>query len=125
VDGMHGSRPITQQKANNLHADRKKLMKSIKVAVFFDIIYPKVISHNTVFIAKKYRLHPIYISLGLLYFLCDKVRNIPRARVGVAPRCVSWVSSNGLIRYQHRKLLATDLIENRSHFAKTFTPLKV
>ncbi len=81
-----GLRPITQQKANNLQAGRKKLMKSIKVAVFFDIIYPKVISHNTVFIAMKYMLHLIYISLGLLYFLCDKVRDIPRARGGSSSR---------------------------------------
>ena len=79
---MNGSRPITQQKANNLHAGREKLMKSIKVAAFFDIIYPKGNPSNTVFISMKYRLHLIYISLGLLYFLSDKVRNIMRARGG-------------------------------------------
>jgi hypothetical protein len=122
---MHGSRPITQQKTNNLHAGRKKFMQSIKVAVFFDIMHPKMSSHNTVFISKKYRLHLIYISLSLLYFLSDKVRNMPRARGGVAPGHIFLAFSNGSIRYQNRKLLAKDLIENRSHFAKTFTPLKV
>ena len=100
-------------------------MKSIKVPVFFDIIYPKVISHNTVFIAKKYRLHLIYISLGLLYFVCDKVRNVLGARGEVAPGRIFLAFSNGWLRYKNRKLLAKDLIENRSHFAKTFTPLKV
>ncbi|MEI9478094.1 MAG: hypothetical protein WCO26_16175 [Deltaproteobacteria bacterium] len=122
---MNGSRPITQQKANNLHAGREKLMKSIKVAVFFDIIYPKVISHNTVFIATKYMLRLIYFSLALLYFVYNGQEYIPREKGGGAPRCVFWVSSNGLIRYQHRKLLATALFEKRSHFANTFTPLKV
>ena len=100
-------------------------MKPIKVTVFFDIIYPKVISHNTVFIAMKYMLHLIYISLGLLYFVCDKVRDIPRARGGSCSRAFFLAFSNGWVRYKNRKLLAKDLIENRSHFAKTFTPLKV
>ena len=100
-------------------------MKSIKVAVFFDIIYPRVISHYTVFIARKYRLHLIYISLGLIYFLFDKVRKVPRARGEVDPGHIFWAFSNGCVRYKNRKLLAKDLIENRSHFAKTFTPLEV
>jgi hypothetical protein len=125
VDGMNGLRPITQEKTNNLHAGRKKLMKSIKVAVFFDIIYPKGDPSNTVFISMKYRLHLIYFSLGLLYFLCDKMANIPRASGGSCSTALFLAFSNRWERYKNRKLLAKDLIENRSHFAKTFTPLKV
>ena len=100
-------------------------MQSIKGAVFFDIMHPKMISHNTVFIARKYRLHLIYISIGLLYFLSEKVRNVPRARGEVAPGRVFSAFSNGWVRYKNRELLAKDLIEKRSRFAKTFTPLKV
>ena len=100
-------------------------MQSIKGAVFFDIMHPKVIWHNTVFIAKKYRLHLIYISLGWLYFLNEKVRNVPRATGGVASGRVFLAFSNGCVRYKNRELLAKDLIEKRSHFAKTLTPLKV
>ena len=70
---MHGTRPITLREPNNLHADRIMIMKSIKAAVFFDIIYPRVSSYNTVFIAMKYRLHLIYIQVGWLYSICDKV----------------------------------------------------
>jgi hypothetical protein len=125
VDRRHGSRPITHKKADNLHTGGKKHMSSIKGDVFFDIIYRKVNPYNTAFMAKKYRLYPICFLCALLYFSCNEVSYIPRDGREVIPRDNSSLTLDGLIEYQKRELLAKDLIENRSHFAKTFTPLKV
>jgi len=120
---MHGSRPITQHKADNLHAGRKKLMQSIKGAVFFDIMHPKMISHNTVFIARKYRLHLIYISVGLSYFLGNKVTYVLKAGGGAASGLV-FTFSIGWLRYKNRKLLAKDLIEKGPFLLKPSPPLR-
>ena len=120
---MHGARPITLREPNNVHADRIMLMKSIKAAVFFDIIYPKVSSYNTVFIAMKYRLHLIYISVGLSYFLGNKVTCVLKARGGAASGLV-FTFSIGWLRYKNRKLLAKDLIEKGPFLLKPSPPLR-
>jgi hypothetical protein len=46
-------------------------MMSTKEAIFFNIVYIQADSQNTVFISMKYRLHLIYLSLGLSYFLSN------------------------------------------------------
>jgi hypothetical protein len=120
---MHGARPMTLREPNNLHADRIMLMKSIKAAVFFDIIYPRVSSYNTLFIAKKYRLHLIYISVGLSYFLGNKVTYVLKAGGGAASGLV-FTFSIGWLRYKNRKLLAKDLIEKGPILLKPSPPLR-
>jgi len=120
---MHGARPITLREPNNVHADRIMLMKSIKAAVFFDIIYPKVSSYNTVFIAMKYRLHLIYISVGLSYLLGNKVIYVLKPRGGAASG-LFFTFSIGWLRYKNRKLLAKDLIEKGPFLLKPSPPLR-
>jgi hypothetical protein len=120
---MHGARPMTLRKPNNLQADRIMFVKSIKAAVFFDIIYPKVSSHNTVFTSKKYRLHLIYISVGLSYFLGNKVMYVLKAGGGAASGLVFSFSIGSLI-YKNRKLLAKDLIEKGPFLLKPSPPLR-
>jgi outer membrane usher protein FimD/PapC len=99
-------------------------MMSTKEAIFFNTVYIQADSQNTVFISMKYRLHLIYLSLGLSYFLSN-VKYVLKASGGVASVHYLLAFSNVFGRYKNRRLLAKDLIENRSHFAKTFTPLKV
>jgi len=81
-------------------------------------------AHNTVSAGPKYRLYLIYFSLGLLY-LSIEARYLPGGKAQAAPGCTFLLFLNNSIGYRKRKLLATDLFEIRSHFAKTFTPLKV
>ena len=81
-------------------------------------------AHNTVSAGIKYRLYLIYFPVGLVYF-SSIISYAPEGRVQAAPVHTLLVLLDKYAGYRKRKLLAKDLIEIRSPFAKTFTPLKV
>jgi hypothetical protein len=72
--------------------------------------------------AEKYGVYLIYILAGSLYFLRCRVTNAHWIGWGAAPGRIILAFSSRLIRYKHRKLLAKDLIENRSLFVETLPP---
>ena len=48
-------------------------MNPANLAIFFEKVYLNANLSHTVFISMKYRLHLIYIQVGWLYSICDKV----------------------------------------------------
>jgi hypothetical protein len=99
-------------------------MNPAKLAVFFDIIYPEGNPLHTVFISMKYRLHLIYISLSMVYFLYHKVSYSLSRGGGPTSGRVFLASSNGWVRHKNRKLLAKDLIEKGPFLLKPSPPLR-